>query len=94
LRYLNFSNSFFSYANQAVYPFYILHQMVMLVIGYYIVQWDRGIVPKFLAVAMGMFVITMILYELLVRRWAVTRFLFGLKPLTRPETAKADLTKA
>jgi len=80
LRYLNFSNRFLTYANEAVYPFYILHQTVMLIIGYYILQWSASVVPKFFAVVIGMFVITALVYELLVKRFAVTRLLFGMKP--------------
>ena len=89
LRYLNFSTPFLTYATEAVYPFYILHQTVMLVIGYYIVQWDTGVIPKFFAVAVGMFAITAVLYEVVVRRFAVTRFLFGLKP--KPKVAAAQV---
>ncbi|MCU0352304.1 MAG: acyltransferase family protein [Cytophagales bacterium] len=89
LRHLNFSNPFLTYATEAVYPFYILHQTVMLVIGYYIVQWNTGVVPKFFAVALGMFTVTAVLYEVVVRRFAVTRFLFGLKP--KPKVAAAQV---
>jgi hypothetical protein len=33
---LDFSNGFLKYANEAVLPFYILHQTVMVSIGYFI----------------------------------------------------------
>jgi hypothetical protein len=41
-RYLNFNNRFLSYANEAVLPFYILHQPLIVVIGFFIVQLDIG----------------------------------------------------
>lgn len=89
LRHLNFSNGVLKYANEAVYPFYILHQSVMLVIGYYILQWEMGVAGKYFAIATGMFLLTWLLYETLIRRFAITRFLFGMKP-SRPESATAS----
>lgn len=35
-RYLNFNNGFLKYANEAVLPFYILHQTVIVTVGYFI----------------------------------------------------------
>lgn len=85
LKYLNFSNRFLRYGNEAVYPFYILHQTVMIAIGYYVIQWNMGIVPKFFIIAFAMFAITVLLYEFLVRRFNLMRMLFGLKPKTAKE---------
>jgi hypothetical protein len=80
LKYLNFSNRFLRYGNEAVYPFYILHQSVMIPIGYYVIQWNMGVVPKFFIIAFAMFGTTMLIYELLIRRFNLMRLLFGLKP--------------
>jgi len=33
-QFLNFKNRFLSYASKAVLPFYILHQTVIIVVGY------------------------------------------------------------
>jgi hypothetical protein len=39
-RFLNVNNTFLSYVNQAVLPFYILHHTVIYIIGYFvIVEW-------------------------------------------------------
>lgn len=78
-RYLDFSNRFLRYANQAVYPFYILHQSVMLILAYFILPMDLGPVPKFLLILFGMFAISGLIYEFLIRRFALIRPLFGLK---------------
>jgi hypothetical protein len=43
---LNFSNRFLKYANEAVLPFYILHQTVIVVIGYFIKDWKWAVFPK------------------------------------------------
>jgi glucans biosynthesis protein C len=78
LHYLNFTNPFLRYANRAVYPFYILHQSVMLPLGYWVLKLDWGPQAKFWLIAAGMFLITWGLYELL-RRTALTRLLFGMR---------------
>jgi glucan biosynthesis protein C len=39
-RYLNFNNGFLKYARVAVLPFYILHQTVIVTIGFYIAKWE------------------------------------------------------
>ena len=47
-RYLNNENAFFKYANKAVYPFYILHQTVIVAIGYYVVRTSDNAAFKYI----------------------------------------------
>jgi glucans biosynthesis protein C len=84
-QYLNFTNKVQQYANEASYPFYILHQTVIIVLGYFVVQWNVNLWIKFGVIALGAFAGTLLLYEVCVRRTNVTRFLFGMKPLARKE---------
>jgi glucan biosynthesis protein C len=83
-KYLNFTNKALKYASEAAYPFYILHQTVIVLIGYYVVQWSIGVWPKFLVIGIASVLAILLVYEVLVRRMNVTRFLFGMKP-RRPE---------
>ena len=78
-KYLNFNNRFLGYANEAVLPFYILHQTVIIIIGFYIIQLGIGIAPKYFIVATSSFIAIMAIYELLVRRVNILRFLFGMR---------------
>jgi len=78
-RYLNSSNRLLKYANQAVLPFYILHQTIILSVGYFVVQTTVPILVKYLIIAALSFATIMALYELLIRRINILRFLFGLK---------------
>jgi glucan biosynthesis protein C len=80
---LTFSTPFLRYANEAVLPFYILHQTVILSVGYFVVQWAIPDLLKFVIIATISFAIIMLLYEFLVRRFNVLRFLFGMRPLKR-----------
>ena len=78
-RYLNRNNGLLVYANEAIYPFYILHQTVIVVIVFYVVKTEDTVLLKFLFVSGASFIVTMALYHFLVRPFTVTRFLFGMK---------------
>ncbi|MGE5499909.1 MAG: acyltransferase family protein [Syntrophothermus sp.] len=79
--YLNKTNKFLRYANESVYPLYILHQSVELVIAFYIIHLDWPILPKFILVTIGTFGISILIYEIFIRRFNFMRILFGLKPV-------------
>jgi peptidoglycan/LPS O-acetylase OafA/YrhL len=81
LQHLTFNTHFLRYANEAVLPFYILHQTVIVSVGFFVVQWPIPDLAKFAIIAASSFVIIMVLYEFLVRRFNVMRVLFGMKPL-------------
>jgi glucans biosynthesis protein C len=81
---LNKTNRGLEYANEAVLPFYILHQTVIISIGFYVVQWNTGIGLKYLVISISSFITIMLIYELLVRRISGLRFLFGMKPKRKP----------
>ena len=77
--YLNKPSKKLSYANEAVYPFYILHQTVIIALGYYLKNVEMCLMFKFSIMAVGTFGITWLLYEFGIRRWTWIRPLFGMK---------------
>ena len=72
------------YANEAVLPFYLLHQTIIVAIGFYVVPWRISALLKFLIISSTAFVITLLLYEAVIRRTRLTQFLFGMKTDTVP----------
>lgn len=56
---------------------------MILAIAFYVVQWEASILVKLLTVVFGSFVVTLGLYELLIRRIQPLRALFGMKPRKR-----------
>ena len=74
---------FLGFFGQGSYPFYILHQTVIVAIAFFIVQWKTSVTIKYLIIAVTAYLGTIILYDLFVRRTNVTRFLFGMKPKSR-----------
>ena len=78
-RFLNFTNRFLVYANEAVLPFYILHLTIINIIAFFVIQWTSSITIKYIVIAITSFLIIMMIYELLLRRINVLRLLFGMK---------------
>lgn len=79
-RYMNWSNSLIAYLNQASYPIYIIHMTFVIPIGFYTVQWNAGIIVKFIFVIFASTLSIILVYDILIKRFQLTRFLFGMKP--------------
>ncbi len=79
MRFLNFSNRWLQYGQEAILPFFLFHQPVIMIIAFFVVQWNVAIPPKLLAVVLGSFVVTLGLYELIIRRSDPLRVIFGMK---------------
>jgi hypothetical protein len=66
-----------SYAKEAQLPFYIIHQTPIVVIGYYVVQWETSGFIKYIAITLSTLVVTLVLYDIFVKRTRLTRFIRG-----------------
>jgi glucan biosynthesis protein C len=84
MRYLNHTNKWLQYGQEAILPFFVVHQPVIVVIAYFVVQWNTGILPKMLAVFVGSFVVSIGLYELIIKRVGILRAMSGMKAVTKP----------
>jgi len=93
-RLLNFTNGFLRHVNEMVLPFYILHQTVIVIVAYFVVQTGLAIPIKYGITAVISFAVIVALYELLVSRVGALRFLFGMRKKaaaaqSRPGAARA-----
>jgi hypothetical protein len=77
--YLNRSHPWLSKVNEGLYPFYILHQTVIIFIGYYLCQLPWSIAAKFWSVSFLTLVSCVIFYLLFIRPFNFMRVLFGMK---------------
>jgi glucans biosynthesis protein C len=75
---LNRPGQILTYCNQAVYPFYIVHQTITVFAAWYIMDLEWGIHLKFLYLTVITFSGSWVMFEL-VKRNSITRVLFGLK---------------
>ena len=79
----NFKNKLLAYASEAVLPFYILHQTVIIVVGYYVVRWELNPGLKYSVILVVSFCLIMALYALLIKRINILRFLFGMRAIRK-----------
>ncbi|HMR99267.1 MAG TPA: acyltransferase family protein [Anaerolineales bacterium] len=77
-RFLNFTNGALQYASAAAMPFYLLHMTFSVVTGYFVIQLDAPVAVKYPLIVLVATGLTLLAYELM-RRWGVTRLLFGMK---------------
>jgi len=82
-RYLTMRPRILSYATEAVYPFYMIHQTVTVIAVYWLLTLDVPPVEGFVIAAVATFAITWVIYAWLIQPFAIVRPLFGLKT-TRP----------
>jgi glucan biosynthesis protein C len=77
--YLNRPHRWLSKINEGLYPFYILHQTVIIWIGYYFCQLNWSIATKFWSISFLTLISCVGFYLLLIRPFNAVRFLFGMK---------------
>lgn len=88
-QYLNRDSKFRKLANEAIYPFYLLHQPVILILGFFLIRVQMPDVIRLLILTASSFVISCVLYWYLVRPFNMTRVIFGMKPLTRSRNSSS-----
>lgn len=80
LRFLNFSSWLLRYLDEAFYPVYVLHMPVLTIVGFYVVRTPLGVWAKFGLIVVTTLGLTLLVFDLLIRRLPPMRFLFGMKP--------------
>ncbi len=79
-RYLNKPSRGLAYCNRAVYPFYILHQTITVILAYPLVAADWGFWPESFFLLLGTFGGSWLLYHFLILPLPLLHPFFGLKP--------------
>jgi len=91
-RFLNRTSNLLRYASEAAMPFYLLHMTFSVVTGYFVIRLNAPVAVKYPLIVLVATGLTWIAYEL-VRRWNISRWLFGMKPIKkeRPVASNAKL---
>lgn len=84
------NNRFLKYMNEAAYPFYILHQFILIVISFYIVNLNIGVSSKFILITLLTLISCICLFEV-IKRMSITRWMLGMKP--RQKSNYSESTK-
>jgi len=79
MRFLNFDNRLIQYGQKAIVPFFVVHQPVIIVIAYFVVQWSTGLWPNLLIVILGSFLVSLGLYEFVIKHLGPLQMAFGMK---------------
>jgi hypothetical protein len=82
-RTLNFSNRFLEYASEGVLPIYILHQTIIIILGFYIVETEFSVITKYTFINIFSLILIVAIYDITVKRFAVLRVLFGMRPIPK-----------
>jgi glucan biosynthesis protein C len=93
-RFLNRTGDLLHYASEAAMPFYLLHMTFSVVAGYFVIRLNAPVWVKYPLIVLVATGLTLVAYEL-VRRWDVTRWLFGMKVVKKdmPLTPGAKLDR-
>ena len=80
-KFLNFNSAFTHYFSQASYPLYILHQSVIVILGFFAAKYVMiPYILQYILLVIISFAITVGLFEIF-RRNKITSFLLGMKSL-------------
>ncbi|NAY92052.1 acyltransferase family protein [Muricauda sp. JGD-17] len=86
-KHLNRPSKEIAYANRAVYPFYILHQTITIIIAYFLIHLEWGFLLKATILTIGTFGISWLIYHLIILPLPWLHPLFGLKPEKKKQAA-------
>jgi peptidoglycan/LPS O-acetylase OafA/YrhL len=78
-RYLARQSQILNYLAPASYVLYFLHLFLMVISGSWLTEWGYGAGLEFLILTTLTLGSSLLLYELVIRRFSAVRFLFGLK---------------
>lgn len=85
--YFNKDHKFRKTLNEAIYPFYLLHQPIIVVVGYIILQWRLPILVKGVLITLVSLLLAIGLYWI-ISKFNVLRIVFGMKKKTTVKTCE------
>lgn len=77
--YLNKDTKWRGLLNEGIYPFYLLHQPIIVVLGYSIKPLVMPVIIKIIILTLVSFILSVGIYLLLLRHFNIFRLVFGLK---------------
>lgn len=85
-KYLDFNTGFRKTANEAIYPFYLLHQPALVITGYMIARLSIPVMLKVILIMTSSLLLILSVYWFIIRPFNITRVLFGMKPQRKVKT--------
>ncbi|CAM3769636.1 acyltransferase [Pontibacter korlensis] len=91
MQHLNRRSQYLAQANEMVYPFYILHQTIIVALGFYLRELNWSIGLKFTFISLITFLICFVLIKYVIMQVNWLRVPFGLKAQEKHAVAIADI---
>lgn len=87
-KYFNKDHKYRKILNEAIYPFYLLHQPALIFIGYVVLKWDISYGMQALLITLISLISIIITYWFIIRKFNFLRIVFGMKKKQKKETSK------
>jgi peptidoglycan/LPS O-acetylase OafA/YrhL len=71
----------YAYLAAAALPFYVLHQPIVVAVAYLVVPWRAPMIVEYAVIVAVSLTLIFAVYDILVRRTRITRWLFGMRAL-------------
>lgn len=78
MKFLNKGSKILTYFHKASFPIYILHQTILVIVGYYVLLYVEGLFLQVVLIIVASFVMTICLYEI-IKKIPGVRMLIGIK---------------
>ncbi len=85
MRFLTTANAGLFYWKDASFSFYVLHILILAIIGFFVIQWPIPVPLQFLILLGASGAGLLVIYDQGIRPHNVLRVLFGIRPLTVQE---------
>lgn len=79
IKYFSRNNRLLPKLNEAVLPIYLIHQTIIIIIGFYVIEWSLSIELK-LVIIFGLSCLSMYILYQPIKQIRLLRWLFGMKP--------------
>lgn len=88
--YFNKNHKIRKVLNEAIYPFYLLHQPVLIFVGYVVLQWNISYGWQAFLITIFSLISIYIFYWVIIRKFNVLRVIFGMKMKPKKNAMKIN----
>ncbi|HOK09713.1 MAG TPA: acyltransferase family protein [Candidatus Hydrogenedens sp.] len=78
-KYLHCTSKGLQYLTEASYPIYLIHQTIIVVVAYYVIQWNINIWHQFFIIILFSVILIFVIYHFIIGKYKILRFLFGMR---------------
>lgn len=89
-KYFNKDHKYRKVLNEAIYPFYLLHQPALIFVGYVVLQWEISYASQAILITSLSLISIIGCYWLIIRRFNVLRVAFGMKRNPKKQTYEIE----